>query len=693
MKEKDLILIVEDNSVNRQILTELFENEFDVLEAENGQEALSLIQSREETLAAIILDIYMPVMDGYAVLEVMARNEKWREIPIIITTADTTIETEQRLLNLGSYTIVHKPINADIIRRQLIYIVEKAKKRKAFLKDYMLQKTLIHKTVNSFSCAYHFNDQSVVMGEHYEEFVEKDFKKIFDTYPFQLQDYILPMNLEAANRFFDIKNKQNLYDEIEIRLRIDTAYYEWFKIAVMINCDSSQNRDSAVFFFTNIEYEVEAKNKLTFMAMNDVLTHIPNMRTFSDDVRAMLAQYPEENFVMITMDIHQFRLVNKLFGYSEGDNVLRYFATKIQEIIEAYPKGVYCRMASDIFYVCISENEDVDALLSQLQLRMESYPIKFELKLFFGLYRITDCEESIESMIEHSSYARLEVKKSLFQSNTLYYNEKLKEKEYFEEVVAAEKEQALAEGQFEVYYQPKCNLLTQKIVGAEALIRWNSPSRGYLAPANFVPLFEQNGFITELDYYVYENVCKTLREWIDKGYEPVPISVNVSRCDLYDAQLFSRILEIVNKYKIPHKLIEFEITESAFILESKLLSNFADELRKQDFCVLIDDFGSGYSSLNSLKDIEVDVLKIDISFLPASSREIKPSIILASVIDMAKKLGLDIIAEGVENKEQLDLLEKLGCENVQGFYYYHPMPISEFEMRLQEQETNSKGVI
>ncbi|MDD3369559.1 MAG: EAL domain-containing protein [Lachnospiraceae bacterium] len=451
----------------------------------------------------------------------------------------------------------------------------------------------------------------------------------------------------------------------------------------MIQCNADGKRDNAVFLFTNIEYEVEAKEKLTFMALNDALTRIPNMRTFSTDVAEMLRTYPKEEFLMISIDIGQFRLVNKLFRYSEGDNVLKYFATKLQEIIESYDKGIYCRMASDIFYACISEKENVEEFLSVLQTGMKNYPLKFELKLYFGIFKITDRMEPVEYMVEHSSYARLEAKKNPLQ-NIAYYNDELKKKEFFEAVVVSEMEQALQEGQFEVYYQPKCNSLTKQIIGAEALIRWNNPEKGYLSPGIFIPIFEQNGFVTEVDYYVCTQVCKKIREWMDHGVTPVPVSINISRCDLYDKELLSRIMSTVDEYQVPHNLIEFEITESAFILESNLLVSFTKALRKEGFCVLIDDFGSGYSSLNSLKNIDVDVLKIDIAFLPVSTGEKKSPIIMEAVINMAQKLGLDTVAEGVETVEQLELLEKLGCYKIQGYYFYKPMAVTDFEKLLRK---------
>ena len=681
MSKKGLVLIVDDDNVSREILKNLFEDKYDIEEAANGKEAMDIIEEKADLLSVILLDLLMPTMDGYAVLEAIDQNEKWKAIPVVITTSENSTESDQRIVDLGVFHILHKPINAKIVKKQIMNIINVYEKHKSYVEENILQKTLIHNTTNTFSCVYHFAAHRVDISDNYREFVGRDFPRIFDDYPFLLEDFVLPKNMEQAVGFFDVLNKEKEYEEIELKLRADAVHYKWFKISMLIHYAEDKTPDHASILFTDIESEIEAKEKLTFMAMNDILTHIPNMRTFAGNVRQMLMDHPQEDFLMITMDIYKFNLVNKLFGYSEGDGVLRYFATKIQELIETYEKGVYCRMASDIFYACFSEKENLDEFIEILQDTMHNYPIKFDLKLCFGIYRIKDRKEDVENMIDHSSYARAEAKKSPLHA-IQYYDDTLKEREYFEAVVISDMEPVLNSGQFEVYLQPKYNILTKKIIGSEALIRWKHPEKGYLSPGIFIPIFEQNGFITELDYYVYEVVCKTLHRWIEKGVTPSPISVNVSRCDLYDSSLIDHIAGLVEQYQLPHDLIEFEITESAFVLEWELLTSFTRKLRERGFRVLIDDFGSGYSSLNSLKDIQVDVLKIDIKFLPTDTGEVRAPIILATVIEMAQKLGLDVIAEGVETADQVALLESLSCENVQGFYYDRPMPIAEFEEKM-----------
>ena len=547
-----------------------------------------------------------------------------------------------------------------------------------------LQKKLIEQSACTLFGLYHFSDGTFHMEGKEQKGLFMQFSPVFESYPFKIKDLVLPKDVDRATSFFDIQNKNELYEVMELRLRIDRVHYQWFRVSVMIQCDETGERTLAAFMFMDIESEVEANERLVFLSKNDMLTHIPNMRTFADDVRTMIDENPDEHFAMITIDIYQFHVMNKLYGHHEADRVLKYLATKLQEIVEAFDKGVYCRNASDVFYVCMSEEDRVHNVCNMLQEEMTHYPLKYELKLCFGIYRIEDRDESVGDMIEHSIYARVAVKKNPHHL-IMEYDDSLKEKEYFETLVVSEMEQALKDGQFEIFYQPKGNADTKEMIGSEALIRWKNPELGYISPGIFIPIFESNGLVTELDYYVYESVCRTLRQWLDEGMNPLPVSVNVSRCDLYDMELIPRILDIVNKYRIPHHLIEFEITESAFILEKTLLQNFSREMYANGFNRLIDDFGSGYSCLNMLKSIEADILKIDIAFLPISTDDWKSPVILEEMINMAKKLNFDIIAEGVETKEQLELLKELGCDKIQGYYLYRPMPEKEYKELLIEQ--------
>ncbi len=238
---------------------------------------------------------------------------------------------------------------------------------------------------------------------------------------------------------------------------------------------------------------------------------------------------------------------------------------------------------------------------------------------------------------------------------------------------------ALINKEFIVYLQPKIDLSTRQISGAEALVRWLPPDENLIPPKDFIPLFEKNGFVVELDFYVYEEVFKVLRKWLDEKRCLVPISLNVSRIHLRDYNFVPRLTSLINKYNLPTDLIELEITESTFFENINQLLKVISELKHYGFTFSIDDFGSGYSSLNILKDLPIDVLKLDKGFFPRDNISKKEKIIVSTIVDMAKKLDIRVISEGIETIEQCDFLTNIGCDMVQGYLFAKPMPISEFE--------------
>ena len=276
--------------------------------------------------------------------------------------------------------------------------------------------------------------------------------------------------------------------------------------------------------------------------------------------------------------------------------------------------------------------------------------------------------------------------KNNYMNKIAVFDDKIAEKEYAEQNVIMEMNNALGSDQFHIYLQPKVDMITGRIVGSEALVRWLHPTKGVISPVDFVPIFEGNGFISEIDFYMLEQVCKMIRRWLDKGLEAKPVSVNLSRSNLYSPRILNDIMTCVERYSVPHDLIEFEITESAFAVDNIHLNQLMEQLQKNHFRVLMDDFGSGYSSLNALRELSVDILKIDIKFLPVSQNDKRADIILRSVTQMADQLGLEMVVEGVETEAQADLLKKMGCRIAQGFLYYRPMPIEEYERVLKKQK-------
>jgi EAL domain-containing protein (putative c-di-GMP-specific phosphodiesterase class I) len=267
-------------------------------------------------------------------------------------------------------------------------------------------------------------------------------------------------------------------------------------------------------------------------------------------------------------------------------------------------------------------------------------------------------------------------------SGVVFFNEKLVEDQKWIDSVQEHQQSALENEEFVVYYQPKYDPRTDLLRGAEALIRWQSPVFGFVPPGRIIPIFEKNGFITEIDHYMLSHVARDQRMWLDKGYKCVPVSVNVSRAHFIESDLAEQIRDLVDAAGCPHELIEIELTESAFFDDKKAMINTINRLKSYGFAVSMDDFGSGYSSLNSLKDMPLDVLKLDAEFFRGENGDGRGEIVVSEAIRLAKSLNMRTVAEGVEVREQVDFLAAQGCDMIQGYYYAKPMPKSDFENRV-----------
>ena len=311
----------------------------------------------------------------------------------------------------------------------------------------------------------------------------------------------------------------------------------------------------------------------------------------------------------------------------------------------------------------------------------------------FGVYEIEDWNLSVSMMYDRASIA-LSTVKGNYINRTGRYDAGMKKKMEDDQVLLSEVQRALDNREFIFYAQPQCNMLTGKIIGLESLVRWNHPVRGIVQPGEFIPLLESNGFITNLDLYVWDMVCGRLHDWIAAGHKPIPIAVNVSRIDIYSMNVTNTFAELTSRYEIDPALLAIEITESAYAEDYNLIRQVVIDLRNAGFTVFMDDFGSGYSSLNMLKDVNVDVIKIDTKFLDMNEYSQNRGMgILETIVRMARLTQLRVIAEGVEKKEQVDFLRNVGCIYGQGYYYYRPMPIEQFEpLLLHEENVDYRGI-
>lgn len=400
---------------------------------------------------------------------------------------------------------------------------------------------------------------------------------------------------------------------------------------------------------------------------------------YGKEISDMMARHPDEEIAFIQFDVERFKLINEKYGVEAGDELLAFLTQTLGLICnEEQP---YCRLNSDIFMVVTTF--DNDQHLMDFIHKLESLLSGFNdmgYRLIFGVAIAEDRTLHVRRHADNAGIARQSVKGSAL-NNIGFFNGRMKSELQKKQIIEEDMKTALVDNQFVMFLQPKYSISSNRIIGAEALARWIHPKKGMISPADFVPVFEQNGFILKLDQIIWESACRKIADWISAETEPVPISVNISREYIRSFDVVGFLLGLVKKYDIPIKLLELEITETT---DAQGVSDIVEKMKSAGFTMLMDDFGSGYSSLNMLKTTQFDVLKIDREFLSKFMESGRGRKIISHTISMSQDIGLDIIAEGVETREQAQFLHECGCDAAQGFYYSKPVSQEEFDKLLKE---------
>lgn len=421
----------------------------------------------------------------------------------------------------------------------------------------------------------------------------------------------------------------------------------------------------------------------------DDLTGIYNNETFYKKARILITENNDTVFEIMCVDVERFKIINEIFGKEAGNQLLRQIGRCLGDCL--IKPLVYGRLYADKFALCYpSSKENRQQVMASLNKVAAAFKHNYKVILSFGVYVVSDKNIHISAMCDKANLALKKVKGHYLVACG-EYDESMHQRLLDEQSFINGMNEALKNREFLFYLQPKYELAGGKIIGAEALVRWLHPQRGFIGPNRFIPIFEQNGFILNLDKYIWEEVCKLLRSWLDEGRQIQPISVNISRVDLYDNDLVGFFARLVKKYDVPPRLLELELTESAYIDNPEKIVEITQRLQEMGFIILMDDFGSGYSSLNMLKDVNVNVLKVDLKFLQNTNHNNRSGQILNSVVHMAKCLELPIIVEGVETLQQSEFLRSIGCNWVQGYYYSKPVSIETYE-KLIEQMDGAKAV-
>ncbi len=438
----------------------------------------------------------------------------------------------------------------------------------------------------------------------------------------------------------------------------------------------------AVFILYILLLRRQNMEKIEKIAYYDELTGLRNLVKFKIDIAEMLEKKSDTKFVIAKLDIVNFKAVNEVFDYEVGNSVLRAVASICKMIKEE--TFICARVGPDEFMIFSGNgflekddmhSEHYEKILKSLLPNLD----KFQFSFRFGRYYIEQGERDINDIINKTTMAHSVAKSAIGVTNIYDYDDKIKQRVLKHTKITNSMEEALENGEFKVFLQPKYSISSNRIIGAEALVRWIEADGNMVYPNDFIPLFESNGFIIELDKYMLSSVCCLLKEWIARGFECIPVSVNFSRMHLSNENFVSEIQAITDKYGVPRKYIEIEFTETCITQNGISISDLLDDLHKLGFAVSIDDFGAGYSSLGMLKNFKVETLKLDRSFFISNKDDERGNIVVESVINLAHSLGMYTVAEGVETVEQVEFLKKINCEAAQGYLYAKPMPTTNFE--------------
>jgi len=558
VNEKKVVLVIDDEQVNRKILVSYLEDNYEVHEFDNGNGGIEYIKEHCRGVSAVLLDLCMPNLDGFEFLKIINENCDWKNIPIIITTGLEGIDNEKRALNMGAWDYIRKP-----------------------------------------------------------------------------------------------------YDKGIVKARLRNAIYR---------------------------SQLSTFNELKYIAEYDTLTGMYNKKKFYDVTREMLRCNNDKKFVFIRFDVDRFQMVNSFFGYNEGDKLLVYIGKQLKDVYSVMPYATFGRIESDVFGICHRYDEStILRRIADVRNMLAKYNPEYDIVPNLGLYVIEDNNLPMETIFNRATLASNYSKGNYVKFYT-FYNDKMSKTIIHDQEIINDMKSAIEKEQFDLYFQPKYSLENNKPYGAEALVRWFHPTKGMVMPGEFIPVLEKNGYISKLDYFVWEKACKYLRKWMDEGRTPYPISVNVSRVNMYNPKIVDIIKGLTDKYNIPPELLNLELTESAYVENPVVIKDIITKLQLYGFIILMDDFGSGYSSLNTLKDISVDILKVDMKFLSNTDIPGRGDNILASVIRMAKWINLPVVVEGVETYEQARFLRSIGCDYVQGYYFASPMPVEDYLKLIDSNE-------
>ena len=543
--QKPNILIVDDVPINRELLSYILRDQYQVFEAENGARAIEMIESQERLFHLVLLDIQMPGIDGFGVLEKMREKNLLRHLPVIIISGESSDTAILHAYKLGAVDFFTKPFSPEIV---------------------------LNRVHNILSLYEHDYKDSLTGGYNRSGFIRMA-KNILHNAP-KKSDYAL--------MFFDIKN---------------------------------------------------------------------------------------------------FKATNELFGIRGGDSVLRDFYGRIEEL---WTPTLTARLEADHFVCLLPKNHiHMDTMLRDLTMNAQLDDRSMKLYGCCGIYYLEDDEVSVTSMIDRAKLAEESVLPDHLQPYAVF-DESMRRMYVDQMELMGEYEAAIAGGEFQVYYQPVVEAVSGNLISAEALVRWIHPKRGMVSPAAFIPALENGGHISKLDWFVAGRVADFSQERYASGEPVIPVSVNLSWTDFYDENVIRGLIDLLGSGKVKKGDIRLEITETSYTALENDREGILEQFRSLGSLILLDDFGSGFSSFGMLKRYSFDILKLDMSFTRQIEISDKVRTIIRGIIEMVHNLGMKVIAEGAETQSQVRFLQENHCDYIQGYYFSKPLPEREFVSYIEK---------
>lgn len=502
---------------------------------------------------------------------------------------------------------------------------------------------------------------------------------------FDMDENYIYANKRAVENFIvpdstlkEFRERWGLEDYIHSEVKVNVDGYNYIYEMVFDELiDDEGKYNGCYYLFHDVTEERRLLEEQQYIATHDTLTDVFTRSQFMECAEKLMKENPEEKFVIICTDIRNFKTINDVYGEEVGDKILITLANCLKGL-DIQP-CVYGRIAGDSFGCCMPEkNFDATSYLAERKLVLHDLQLRYPIVDHIGVYRVENHDISVANMCDRALLAVQSIRDD-YHLEIAYYDQELHEKQLAEQDILRNMQEAFRTEQFIIHLQPQIDYKTGKIFGVEALARWKHPEKGMISPGLFIPLMERSGMIVTLDQMIWEQACILLRKWRDEGHEDRRISVNISTKDFFYDDVYKLLTVLIRKYDLPPACLKLEITESAFSLDMKNQIAVIERLQEEGFTIEMDDFGSGYSSLNTLKNIPVNVLKLDMAFLQDDDKHQRSEKILQTIVMLAEQLDLPVIAEGVETEDQAQFLSNIGCDYHQGYLYSKPMSIEEFE--------------